>query len=56
MFVYREEVYDPNTDRKGIAELIVRKNRGGETGTKNVVFRGEYQRFDDFSYQSREVM
>jgi len=54
MFVYRDEMYNPDTERKGVAEILIRKNRGGELGVRNVVFRGEFQRFDDFEYQSRE--
>ena len=33
MMVYRDEVYRPDTKDKGIAEIIVGKNRAGETGT-----------------------
>ena len=49
MFVYRDEVYHPNTEHKGIAEVIVRKNRDGETGTIRTAFLGKYSRFAPLS-------
>ena len=50
MFVYREEVYDKeNPDVKGKAEVIVVKQRNGPTGTVELVFRGEYTRFENMS-------
>ena len=50
MFVYREEVYDKeNPDVKGKAELIIVKQRNGPTGTVDLVFRGEYTRFENMS-------
>jgi replicative DNA helicase len=33
MFVYRDEVYDPDTDDKGITEVLIRKNKNGPTGS-----------------------
>ncbi len=45
MFVYRDEVYHPNTEQKGIAEILVRKNRDGETGVIRTAFLGKYSRF-----------
>lgn len=47
MFIYRDEVYDEHTDDKGIAEIIIGKNRNGETGTVKLHFSGEYQLFSD---------
>lgn len=49
MFVYRDEVYNPDSHYKGMAEILVRKNRQGEIGMVPLVFRGEYSRFDNFS-------
>jgi len=46
-FVYREEMYEPDTPAKNIAEIIVRKARQGKTGTVYAVFRGEYARFEN---------
>jgi replicative DNA helicase len=45
MFIYRDEVYHPNTEDKGIAEIIVAKHRNGECGTKRLAFIGQYTKF-----------
>jgi replicative DNA helicase len=44
-FVYRDEVYNPTDDNRGLAELIIGKNRHGETGTVEMVFIGETTTF-----------
>ncbi len=44
-FVYREELYKPDTEWRGIAEIITRKNRDGATGTDHLTFVSEYTRF-----------
>ena len=49
MFIYRDEVYHPDTDAKGIAEIIVAKQRNGPIGTVKLTFMGHYTRFDDYS-------
>lgn len=48
MFTYLEEKYDPDTERKGIGELIVTKQRNGPTGTVYTEFQGRYQRFVEY--------
>jgi replicative DNA helicase len=45
MFIYREEYYDRNTDRKGIAEIIVAKHRNGPVGTIELGFDDRYTKF-----------
>lgn len=45
-FIYRDEMYNPETKDKGIAEIILGKHRAGPTGTVRVAFSGEYTRFD----------
>ncbi len=49
LFPYREEVYDPDTDKKGYAEIIVAKNRNGPTGTAVLRFDGPPMRFHNMS-------
>jgi replicative DNA helicase len=44
-FVYRDEVYEPTDDNKGLAELIIAKHRNGETGTVDLVFIGDTTTF-----------
>jgi replicative DNA helicase len=44
-FVYRDEVYNSSEENKGLAELIIGKNRHGETGTVEMVFIGETTTF-----------
>ncbi|MCL4130798.1 UNVERIFIED_CONTAM: hypothetical protein GTU68_021370 [Idotea baltica] len=44
-FVYRDEVYHPETPDKGVAELIVSKHRNGSVGTVRLGFQAEYTRF-----------
>jgi replicative DNA helicase len=48
MFIYRDEVYNSNSIDKGTAEIIIAKNRNGETGRIRTTFQGEYTRFYDF--------
>ena len=50
LFIYREEVYDEDTADKGIAEIIVAKQRAGELGTIRTRFEGQYQRFANLDY------
>jgi len=45
MFLHREEYYDPNTEDKNIAEVIVSKQRNGPLGTVKLAWLGQYTRF-----------
>lgn len=47
MFIYRDEKYNPDTDQRGIAELIIGKNRNGPTDTVRVQFKDQFVRFQD---------
>jgi len=51
-FVYRDEYYHPETVDKGIAELIIGKQRNGPTGTVQLRFFNEYTRFESLSPES----
>ena len=44
-FIYREEVYKPNDENAGLAELIISKQRNGPTGTIKLAFQKQYTRF-----------
>ncbi len=47
MFVYRDEVYHPETEFKGVAEIIIGKQRNGPIGTVRLAFIGKYTRFEN---------
>lgn len=49
MFVYRDEVYHPETQDKGTAEILIRKQRNGPIGDVRLTFLGHYCRFDNFA-------
>lgn len=49
MFLYRDEVYHENSDDKGMAEVIIGKQRNGPIGTVRLSFHGKYTRFDDLA-------
>lgn len=48
MMIYREEVYDPNTPRKGIADIIITKQRNGPVGEVQLTFLGKYTKFENY--------
>lgn len=53
MFIYREEMYDKDTDKKGIAEIHIAKHRNGPLGMVNLFFDHRTTRFRDLApYQS----
>ncbi len=52
MFIYRDEVYDPESPRKGEADLIIAKHRNGPTDTVTVTFQGQYSRFAPMAARS----
>ena len=49
MFIYRDEVYNPDSPDKGTAELIIGKHRNGPTGTVRLTFIGENTRFENYA-------
>jgi replicative DNA helicase len=53
LFIYRDEVYNPETEDKGIAEIIIGKQRNGPIGKIDLTFLGQYTRFESFAPSSR---
>jgi replicative DNA helicase len=49
VFVYRDEVYNPDTPKKGEAEIIVAKHRNGPTDTVSLAFLGQYTKFENLA-------
>ena len=49
IFIYRDEVYNPETTEKGVAEIIIAKQRNGPIGTTRLTFLGKYTRFETFT-------
>jgi replicative DNA helicase len=54
MFLYREEYYNPDSDKKNIAEVIIAKHRHGETGTVELYWLGQFQKFLDYDKHREE--
>ena len=52
MFLNRDEYYHPDSEKKNIGEVFIAKNRHGETGSVELVWLGEVQKFAD---KSREM-
>ncbi len=49
LFIYRDEVYNPETPEKGVAEIIIGKQRNGPIGTVSLAWLGEYTRFENLA-------
>jgi replicative DNA helicase len=52
IFIYRDELYDPESPRKGEADLIIAKQRQGPTDTVTLTFQGQYSRFAPMAARS----
>ena len=48
IFLYRDELYNPHSDKEGIAEVIIQKQRNGPTGTIELKFFKEFTRFENY--------
>jgi replicative DNA helicase len=49
LFIYRDEVYNKESERKGTADIIIAKQRNGPTGEIALTFLGEYTRFENYA-------
>jgi replicative DNA helicase len=49
LFIYRDQVYNPDSPDKGTAEIIIGKQRNGPIGTVRLTFLGEHTRFENFA-------
>ena len=49
MFIYRDEVYNPETPDKGVAEIILAKQRNGPVGRVKLTFLGEFTKFENYA-------
>lgn len=54
MFIYRDDYYNENSEEKNIAEIIIAKNRHGETGTVKVQWLPQYTTFSDMEWRHSE--
>lgn len=54
VFIYRDEYYNPDTDKKNIAEIIIAKQRNGPTGTVELVWLGQYTKFANYERSRQE--
>ena len=53
LFIYRDEVYNPDSPDKGTAEIIIGKQRNGPIGTVKLTFLGQFTRFENFAAPGR---
>jgi replicative DNA helicase len=52
LFIYRDEVYNEDSSDKGVAEIIIGKQRNGPIGMRKLRFFGEYTTFENLAYES----
>ena len=54
MFLYRDDYYNQDSEKKDIAEVIMAKHRGGSTGTRKLLWMPSYTKFGNLSNQQYE--
>jgi replicative DNA helicase len=52
MFIYREEEYKPTDENRGLAEIIIGKQRNGPTGMLKLAFIKEFTRFENYEWRA----
>ena len=55
MFIYREDYYNPETDRRGITDVLIKKHRNGPTGNVELFFHPDLLQFRDVDRRAVEV-
>jgi replicative DNA helicase len=55
LFIYRDEYYNPESSDKGLAEIIIGKQRNGPTGTVKLTFLGQYTKFENFASEAYAI-
>lgn len=55
MFIYRDDYYNPDSEDKNTAEVIIAKHRAGETGMFKLGWQGKYTKFTNIDYRTREA-
>ncbi|MBE2235756.1 MAG: replicative DNA helicase, partial [Anaerolinea sp.] len=55
LFIYREEMYNEETEKQNIADVIVAKHRNGPTGSVSLFFRKELTQFRDLEMRREEL-
>ena len=53
LMIYRDDYYNPDSEEKGVAEVLVAKNRHGPTDRVKLTFRGSYAKFDNLAREGR---
>jgi replicative DNA helicase len=53
LFIYRDEVYNEDSQDKGVAEIIIGKQRNGPIGVVRLTFLGQYTRFENYAAAAR---
>ena len=48
-FIHRDDRYDPDAETKGMAEIIIGKQRNGPIGSVTLAFQGQYTKFENFA-------
>jgi replicative DNA helicase len=54
MFLYRDDYYNPDTEKKNVAEVILAKHRGGSTGTVELAWLPSYTKFANLERRYNE--